>query len=187
MSFTEDKTDHYFINSAYLSELWAAHDLQAKLNWGFRSSNLTQQIDDELRHAEMLKKAMQTQGFEPIHDTKFAMQNVIYKKICALELSETFSSEQVFLGVHEIMEKRALWNYRTYIIGGNNNTYKKILAQIIKEEKAHFRNIDLSNPILESINKLDYWVYRSYIAKKYNNVDLLRCLDFWKDYFGKGL
>lgn len=187
MKFIEENTDHYFINSAYLSELWAAHDLKAKAEFGFKSSNLAQQIDDEFRHAEMLKKAMISHGFEPIHDLKFAMQNVIYKKICALDLSETYSNEQIFLGVHEITEKRALWNYKTYIRGGNNNMYKKILTQIIKEEQAHFRKIDLTNPVLESIHNLDYWVHRTYIGGKYNNFDLLRCLDFWKNYFGPGI
>ncbi len=180
--------EHKFINSAYLSELWAAQDLEEKRNYFHQASlNIDKQIEDEYRHALMLKKGMTYLGYEPIEDVKFAMQNVIFKSVCNIDLKNSYSSPELFLITHEVMERRALWNYRTYRLGGTIDYYKDILNKIIEDEKGHVRNLVVTHPQGLLIQKADRWAHRQHLAKHYNKMNLLESSDFWNDYFSDSL
>lgn len=179
--------DHYFFNSAYLSELWAAQDLIEKRDSGLiAGGQVEEQIEDELRHARMLKNSMINFGFQPVEDLSFSMHEVIYHQICCIDLKAVYGSPVSFWGMHNIMEKRALWNYRTYLRGGRIDEYKSVLKKIIDDEKGHIKDL-ASNPIVDLIAQMDRWVYRIHLAQHYNKMDLIRCDSFWKDYFSGNL
>ena len=181
-------SEHKFINSAFLSELWAAHDLEEKKSY-FKIPDvlIDQQIEDEYRHAKMLRKSIENYGIKPILDTKYAMQNIIYKSVCGLNLKNTYSSMDLFWSMHEIMEKRAIWNYKTFNLGGKSATYKSILKNILLDEKNHLKKKEISNPKSEHISKLDRWVHRIHFFKFYNRMNLLDSPKFWEDYFSDNL
>ena len=116
----QENLEHCFINSAFLSELWAAKDIKAKIDMGLISSDQAQaQLDDEYRHAEVLFKMMKKLDFAPCEDIQFAMQNVLYKRIMNVDLASVHGDQKYFWGIHEITEKRALFNYKKLFIRWN--------------------------------------------------------------------
>ncbi len=174
--------DHRFLEIAYLSELWAAKDLQNK-SGRYGSSRLTNQIEDEYRHAEMLRRVMRQEGYTPCDDVSYAMQNVLFHDVGMVDLAETMKNQAVFEGVHEIMERRAIWCYRTYLAGGSVQRYKNVLRIIIQDERGHIFGVSMANPLLTAIKKLDSYLFRVHLPRHYNQMNLLKCDKFWHDYF----
>lgn len=188
MNFAEtvplEMTDHYFINTAYLSELWAAQDIEEKIGAGLISKKEAQdQVDDEFRHAEMLRKMMLRFGFKPCDDVAYAMQNILYKSICELDLKKVEGDVLYFWGIHEVMETRAIWNYKSYTRGGRLEEYKKVLRIIVQDERSHFKSVDLSYPATKKVYDADRWLHRVYLYEKYNKMNLIQCPNFWTRYF----
>lgn len=185
--------DNQFMESAYLSELWASYDIKNKIKqFGQQAldAGFQKQYEDELRHAQMIKSVMIIEcGYNyKFSDVTFAMQIVIYHRLCGLDLSAiSGGSFEMFKQVHEITERRAIWIYKTYMWGGNNERYKTVLKQIMKEEEDHFRRENFSNKVIESVKIMDKWAYQKYLPKYYNGMNLLKCKQFWDDYYGKGL
>jgi hypothetical protein len=187
ISYKQDKNiqEYFFINSAYLSELWAFENLkQMYVNKKFVDEETYQQMIDEERHARMLRNILIQHNFNPIDELKFAMQEVLYKKVCHVDYSIYEHEKSEFSGMHTIMEKRAIWNYKTFLLGSKNDELKKVVRLIIKDEKQHIRKVPKSKNLME-LEKQDRWLYRNYLYLKYNKMNLLQCLEFWEKYFSK--
>ena len=186
--------DHYLIESAYYSELWAVYDIQWKIQnagWDFlQGSKLNRfhlQLVEEKRHVCMLREAMKAEGYTPRDNTiKYAMQNVIFHNAGHFDLSVSVNSD-LFMFFHELMEKRAIWIYRTYLFGGTIERYKTVLQAIIKEEKEHLHNIKCDHRDAKHLIDVDRYLFYQALPKKYNNMNLLDCPEFWDDYYGNGL
>lgn len=188
--------DHYWAESAYLSEWWAVWNLQRVAPEWQLGDELESQLEDEVRHVRMFKDAMAAEGYTPRFMWKNskgypidAMQEVIYRKVCGLDLHRlTMHNIDMFRQVHEITERRAIWIYKTYIKGGNVERYKDVCREIIEDERGHIHPRPKSdNPVLNNLFKMDKWVFLKFLPKHYNGMQLLQCLDFWNDYYCNGL
>lgn len=184
----DESLEHCFINSAYLSELWAANDIAAKISSGLISKiDAQEQLDDEHRHADLLFKMMRKLGFSPSEDINFSMQNVLYKSTLKIDLSATNNDLSFFWGAHEVTEKRAIFNYKSYLLGGTIDSYKKILRVIINDERGHFKKINLKQDNINKIFKADKFLHRVHLYNHYNKMNLLRSKSFWIDYFSDNI
>jgi hypothetical protein len=178
--------DHSLIESAYLSELWAVQDIGEKLKL-FPSRALEKQLAEERFHVELLGNCLAAEGHLPRQETRWSMQEVIYRKVCLIDLGATAASEVLFRGVHEITERRAIWIYRTYLLGGTVERYKKALRRILHDERGHIHRDYPANDVLRHVRRMDQWVFRIHLFRHYNRMNLLQCPRFWADYYGRGL
>lgn len=179
--------DNQLMESAYLSELWAVENIERHIA-KYDSLELRLQLDDEKRHAEILLEALRAEGHEPRHDTAYSMQEVIYKNWQGLRVGAfTDIDQRHFAFAHEVTERRAIWIYRTYIRGGNVDRYKGICEQIIDDERGHLHEMTPTSTAMEDLARLDRAIFRRYIPGAYGSMDLLRCGEFWDDYYGDGL
>lgn len=182
--------DEYFINSAYLSELWAVQDLKKKLDLNIGAKSLLEdQIADEIRHAQMLRNSLLNVGFSVCDDIRFAMQEVIHFHTALIDPKDVESQPELFWSFHEIMERRAIWNYRTCIVGGIAPAYRAVLKRIIKDEKGHLtgRPLYRDHALVKRWIAADAWVFNHHIKQYYNNLNLLKSHQFWKDYYSDQL
>lgn len=173
--------DHYFMEMAYASELWAAEDLLMKTKL-FPDPFYEQQMKDEIRHARMLKSAMANEGFFTNANSSLGIQNVFFKGLAGLDLTQTGLSEDDFAGTHQILERRAVWGYRTYLRGGRIQSYKKVLAVIIEEEREHLKPFKPTTDWQKKVASADRWIYRGHLQSRYNRLRLLDCPEFWDHY-----
>lgn len=177
-------TDHLLINVAFVSELWAARDLEQKVAAGFAPKSLQSQADDEYRHALLLAKCMKVNGFAPIEDLTLAIQEMLYKKVCLLDLAHSFQDYEVFTGIHQILERRAVWVYRTYCNGGRIDSYKKLLRQLIREERPHIhQRWRPEHPVVKNIALMDRWLHREFLPKQYGAFDSINNRRYWTEYY----
>ena len=184
--------DHWWAESAYLSEWWAVWNLQMMaVHWNL-GSEFDSQIEDEIRHAQMFKDAMAAEDHYPRTMWKnsegypiYAMQEVIYRNVCGLDLNQlTKHNVDMFKQVHELTERRAIWIYKTYLKGGMVERYKDVCREIIKDEKGHIHPRPKSdNLILNNLIAVDRWAFLKFLPKHYNGMQLLLCTGFWNDYY----
>lgn len=186
------KLDHYFIESAYYSELWALNDLRDKLQnsgWDFTEGSeldyIIPQIQDEQRHVAQTRNAMAAEGYTPRrNDDHFAMQYMIYKRAGTVDLSNTFHDYKLFRFMHEMLEKRAIWIYRTYLIGGKIESYKDLCRDIIRDEYGHLHELKYQSAGTNFFNYVDRKMFHRHLPKYYNRMNLVECPEFWVDYYG---
>lgn len=175
-------TDAYFVHISYLSELWAVRDLE----WGqaYFGIDLNEQTEDERRHAAILKALLVRNGASQLgDDLDFAFQNVMFRNTARIDLSR-IPHRDVFLQMHNIMERRAVWIYRTYMRGGRDPEIKKVLTSLMEDEKGHTHDLDLSHEVTRTIHGTDQWLFGQHL-RRYNGLNLLACTDFWTDYYNK--
>lgn len=179
--------DNQLIESAYLSELWAVNNIK-RHETKYGSIDLAMQLDDEERHAAILLEALRAEGYEPLHDTAYSMQEVIYRNWLGLDLDRFTDIDRAhFCFAHEVTERRAIWIYRTYIRGGQNSRFKEICAQIIDDERGHIHAMEPTNESMENLMRKDRLIFRKYIPGEYGSMNLLETPQFWSDYYGEGL
>ena len=182
--------EHYYMHSGYVSELWAARDLESKRNQ-FDLDFLPAQISDEYRHAELLLKALKTSGAPDFllkcEDTQYGLQKVIYNNVCMLDLAATGGSVSRFRAVHEMTEKRALRIYRTFLRGANSASYREAARQILEDEKGHLHNYHTDDVVMGHFTALDKWAFCDYLPRKYG-INLLDPSNrFWQAYYRQNL
>lgn len=186
--------EHCLIESGYLSELWAAIDIMAKKE-KYREQNKTldysleDQAQDEFKHARILKDALKAEGHTPRPGNtvyQYAMQEVIYRNFAGVHLDQTNSFEE-FLFMQETMEHRAVWIYKTYLKGGTINRYKDVINIIVEEEMPHLRGVQCDTDFARNVVAIDRHLFRNVLRKRYNNMNLLECPEFWEHYYGDGL
>lgn len=186
--------EHYLIESAYYSELWAVYDIQSKIQnegWDFfqgsKLEHFHRQLQDEKRHVCMLRQAMKDEGYTPRDDTlKYSMQNVIFKYAGHFDLAKTRNSD-IFMFFHETMEKRAIWIYRHYLLFGTIERYKTVLAAIIKEERDHLHNFKCDHAHAETLVDVDKHLFNHTLPERYGKNLIQSNPRFWSDYYGSGL
>jgi len=188
--------DHYWAESAYLSEWWAVWNLECSAAHWNLGDEFDSQLEDEVRHVRMFADAMAAEGHKPRFMWKTSegypvnsMQEVIYGGVCGLDLRRlTMHNVEMFKQVHEVTERRAIWIYKTYITGGNVERYKDVCREIIEDERGHIHPRPKSdNLVLNNLIKMDKWAFLKFLPKHYNGMQLLQCLDFWNDYYCDGL
>ena len=177
--------DYYFIHISYLSELWAVKDL----SWGAEYFNidLSEHIQDEVNHAKILKALLNDLKDEQnlvknVDDLTYSFQNIIFLNTGRFNLSR-LKDLDAFKQMHNIMEHRAAWIYKTYMRGGKNEKIKKVLKKIIEDEKEHVHNLVIDNFYAKHIYNLDNHLFLNQLRKKYNNLNLLSSNQFWNDYY----
>jgi hypothetical protein len=177
--------DYYFVHISYLSELWAVQDLQ----WGAAEFgiDLSEHIQDEINHAKILKALLKDledtrQLVKDVDDVSFSFQNIIFRNTGRFNLAK-FTNFNAFQQMHNIMERRAAWIYKTYVLGGSNEKIKKALRSIIDDEKGHVHDIQIDDFYARQIYELDQHLFLTQLRKKYNNLNLLKSDQFWNDYY----
>ena len=188
--------DHWWAESAYLSEWWAVWNLQQMaVRWNL-GDEFDSQIEDEMRHAKIFLDAMAAEDHYPRTMWKNsegypinAMQEAIYRNVCGVDLHRlTMHNVDMFKQVHELTERRAIWIYKTYMKGGTVERYKDVCREIIEDEKGHIHPRPQSdNPILNNLITTDKWVFLKFLPKLYNGMQLLQCPAFWNDYYAGDL
>lgn len=178
--------DDAFINSAYLSELWAVKDLLRIKNefpdsW---NSFREKQLQDEVRHASSLLKVLKVHHGSYVDNHAYSMQERLYKKLINLSLSQ---SPGASAAVHNMTESRALWIYKTYKKFGKNSDYISCVNEIIEDEKDHFQCnasfLTKEDFFLEKcIKAIDKSLFKSILPNQYGNLLFLSHL-FWDDYY----
>lgn len=175
-----------FINSAYLSELWAVKDLlriksEFPAAW---NSFREEQLQDEIRHANLLLKVLKKNNGIHIDSLSYSMQERLYKKYINLTLSD---SPGASAAVHNMTESRALWIYKTYKKFGKNPDYLSCVDEIVEDEKSHFQcNASLLTKedffLEKCIKGIDKSLFRSLLPERYGKF-LFLSEKFWSDYY----
>lgn len=179
--------DDAFINCAYVSEKWAAHSLETmKERFANRWNDIFErQYQDEVRHTKMLLGVLEKNSPVIYHNTKYSIQERLFVRGAR---SPHFDLDVLdfdsFLTVQYLMEKRAIWSYKVYMKVGQNETYKKILAQVIEDEKGHFRSEEIrpESNVYKQVKDADHWLFRVYTVKGYAPIPLMNDR-YWKFYF----
>ncbi len=180
--------DDALINSAYLSELWAVNDLLRIKNmfphaW---SNERETQLQDEVRHANLLLTIMRSKDVPVIKDLNYSMQSRLYKPLIDLGKTATLSEAAI---VHEMTERRAVWIYKTYRRVGIDKDYKNVALGICNDEEAHFNiNQDQMNPsdlngaLADAVFKIDKFLFNEYLPSKFGRI-VFSSNDFWSYYY----
>ncbi len=177
--------DEAFINSAYLSELWAVQDLlKLKNNYKlFWNAGREKQLQDEINHARILLDALKISSKTVITDLAYSMQERLYRK--HFNLSLCHSVEQHAL-IHDMTESRAIWIYKTYMKINPNSKYNNIFRQILNDEQNHFNIDDSINQNSEftkaSLKAVDRLIFRAYLPEKYG-ARIFENEEFWNWYY----
>lgn len=180
--------DDAFINSAYLSELWAIKDLVRirDLHPSQWSSDKDIQLRDEVRHARLLRDQIKKNSDVFIDDIRYSMQERLYRKYINLNLTQTVSAAAA---VHNMTESRAVWIYKTYMKVGHNNEYKDCVSKIVMDEKQHFivnsNSINpLDNFLTSALLSTDKLLFRKVLPSTYGAI-IFQSHSFWKDYYSE--
>ncbi|MFP5520669.1 MAG: hypothetical protein ACLGGX_12250 [Bdellovibrionia bacterium] len=177
--------DSAFINSAYLSELWAVQDLlrfkqDHPLEW---SSEREKQLQDEVKHAASLLDCLRKQRVEVEMDVSYSMQERLYSKYINLSLARTPEEHAI---LHEMTEGRAVWIYKTYLKLRPDSPYKGALLQILEDEKNHFHLDNLSSAgsdfLFKSLKAIDRMLFREVLPQKYGR-KIFENQNFWEWYY----
>ena len=180
----EDLHDHHFMEVSYWSELWAARDLRQKAA-RYPSLKLNAQTEDEFRHAAMLVDAMRGEGHRLRGSLANAMQNAFFHRLGHLDLDGFGNeSEELFWGLHDVMERRAIWCYKTYLRGGKVERYKATIRRILQDEKGHITEATSRHPKVRHLRHVDAQVFRRYIPSHFRDLNLIARPEFWQSYFG---
>ena len=174
-----------FLNSAYLSELWAVQDLlkMKKKFPQYWNDAREKQVHDEINHASLLLNAIKSQTNEIIFDTAYSMQERLYKKYINFSLARTAGEH---CNIHQITEHRAKWIYKTYLRINPESSFRKIIETILWDEKQHI-NIDFaadSESILlsQSLKSIDRMLFKNILPSQYGNYIFSNYL-FWDWYY----
>lgn len=154
-------TDNAFINFSYLSEKYLAVQLEQ-----FSSSLSSYEkeiLNDEKRHAALLlnalKKFEQESNIE--HSLKCSIYEAVYVRLGGFDFNK-INSFGDFKCVQAIIERRARILYLRFMRRTTNELYKKILSQIIEDEKKHEAH-NFSEPqssIFFEFDEIDRQVWR---------------------------
>jgi len=182
-----------FLLSAMSSELWAASHIKKFFNIGninnlsFDREKVTNQIEDELSHSRSLEGILLIKGSYALRkEPRAGMQEILYKNIAGIiPPSIEYKDEEYFWDYHEIMEKRAIWIYKTVVRVTSCPIIKIVLNKIIKEEAGHINNKLSGNFRTKQLIQADEWLFKEYIPKEYGTLNLLDCDKFWEDYWQK--
>ena len=178
-------SDDAFINSAYLSELWASMDLLRCKKSGYNWSDEREvQLQDEIRHSNILLNSLKSQTKVLVKNLNYSMQERLYKQ--RVNLSQSANIGEVS-HVHDVTERRAVWIYKTYLKMGNNPIYKVAVTEILADEKNHFAvNKKEAHPIrslyAEHVRNIDYSIFKNILPAKYGQ-QLFSSQNFWVDYY----
>lgn len=175
--------DLRLVHVSFLSERWAVEDL----TWGqdYFGIDLQEQIDDEVRHSDVLRQILESRGVLDVmgESPTVAFQNTMIGNTARLSLAR-IQNKDVFLTMHNIMERRATYIYLTYLKTGHDPEIRAVLRQIIEDEKGHTHALDLSHPVSRRIAETDHWLFSDFLPKKYQR-RLLQSDAFWSDYYEK--
>jgi hypothetical protein len=180
--------DDALINSAYLSELWAVNDLIRLKNlypdtW---TPERETQLQDEVRHANMLLNTMRSKNSVIVKELAYSMQARLYGQF--IDLGKTQSLIEA-AQVHDMTERRAVWIYRTYRRVGRDKDYKNVANDICIDEQTHFDiNKDqitkehADSAFADAIVKIDSFLFNKYLPDKYGPI-VFASEDFWSYYY----
>ena len=180
--------DDALINSAYLSELWAVQDLSRmkKLHWDLWSPERETQLQDEVRHANMLLNVLKKKQAVVVKDLAYSMQERLYAHVVRLNSTHNMSEASL---VHNMTERRAVWIYKTYQKVGQDPDYKEVVAEIYQDEKNHFAVNDhdigsasLNHFLAENVKRADRFLFRKYLPEKFGSI-IFNSEDFWNYYY----
>ena len=184
MSF-HSSSHEAFINSAYLSELWAVKDLlKFKQNhpevW---SPAREDQLQDEVVHARSLLNLLKDLQSPIVSDLSFSMQERLYKKYFDLNLCERPEDHCL---IHQVTERRAFWIYKTYLRNHPNSPYAATFERILRDEANHFEVDDIANKsspfFKEGIKGTDRILFRGLLPQKYGS-KIFESTAFWSWYY----
>jgi hypothetical protein len=173
-----------FLNSGYLSELWAVQDLLKVKNahpdqW---TNKREIQLQDEVRHARILLDQLKKAQSPIVCDLKFSMQERLYKPFVDLSKTQTIEESAA---VHDLTERRATWIYKTFLRLSQNQEFIAVCKQIMNDEKNHFEvnaSVQCSPVLRSSLNGIDRFLFRKHLPEKYGRIMLLS-QKFWSDYY----
>lgn len=174
----------YLLHVSYISEKWAVEDL----TWGQShfGLDLREQIQDEVDHSNVLRSLIEPNiknfPIDP-NDISFAFQEIIFKNTAGITLSKIPNIE-VFLQMHNIMEMRAAWIYKTVLRypGYIEENVRNALKKIIDDEKGHVHDVNIDHPLTKIIYDADKWLFKNHL-KKFNSLNLLESNEFWESYY----
>jgi len=179
------KIEFAFLNSAYLSELWAVNDLlrfkkEYPNCWGLDRES---QLIDEIKHANLLLNYLKDNNSFIIKDTKYSMQERLYRRFFNLGQTENMKE---FSTVHEMSEERAVWIYKTFLKINPESPAKSIINEILMDEKNHFKINDIVKTdttfFLKGPAAVDKLLFRGYLPEKYGH-QLFYNESFWVNYY----
>lgn len=178
--------DAAFLNSAYLSELWAVQDL-IRIKKKFSSQwtdGKEKQLNDETRHARLLLNLLHETGSAVVYSLKYSMQERLYRPYLDLSTASTLSESSI---VHNMTESRALWIYKTYLKIRPESSFKNTIESIIEDEKGHFECNDFlieeSDLFLKkTLQAVDKLIFREVLPNTYGRL-VYQNLQFWENYY----
>lgn len=186
--------DHAFMNFSFLSEKWLAQFLSNyKSQYPERWTPVREeQLQDEIRHTNMIYAVMVKQGAQPIEDLQYSIQEAVYKKLGLFDMGQA-KEGLAFECVQHILERRASILYKIYLLRGNNPAYQKVIRQILKDEERHIaldQTAKTAKDVFSIYAKIDSRLF-SAISSVYGEAGNLRSSvmkpDFWKDLFAGNL
>lgn len=178
--------DDALINSAYLSEEWAVQSILIMKDrypneW---TTELDLQLEDEFRHSKIIKAVLTKHSPIVVDNLKFAMQEVLYQRICGLTAQFDYhaTSFSAFTDLMWVMERRALWIYLMYNRIGNNDDYKKVFRSIIEDEKTHIHKQPEPSVYFDIVRKADSYIFNKYIPLTFTSNSFVQS-GFWQWYY----
>ncbi len=180
-----------FLNSAYLSELWAARDLESFLAFCPKemASQVENQIEDEYRHSAQIKRSILNAGFPVEEDLTLSMQKNLHFRFGIVPEKSYLQDHALLVGFHELMERRAVWNYRTALRTGMDKQFHSLLKQILQDEKSHIDGFSANwaHPTLQLWKNQEYEFFRTRLPRAYGLGDHVHNTNFWDHYFKRSL
>ena len=174
--------DDALMNAIYLSEKWAAMDLERiKLLWPLEwNEEKEMQLKDEWRHANMCLNALELHSKIISHDVRFAMQEKLYELFINMRAMDI----PTFNAIQETMEARAVWVFKTYHRIGENQLYKNVYQNILRDEERHqLLYIDLEpTPFFKELKKVDRFIFRKFLPMNFGSM-MFKSEPLWKWYY----
>jgi len=188
------RVDDLFLNFSYLSEKWLGNFLEiykAQCPEGWTSER-EEQLKDEKRHEAQLLFVLKKRCKDINYDLKYSIQEGVYKAVGLLDMGAARTPIQAEI-VQNILERRASFLYRIYLGVGTDEGYKKVIREILNDEKKHL-NIDncqiKSHEMFQVYSSLDRQLFIQ-IAEVYgsgkNRSESLMQIRFWDDLFSGNL
>lgn len=175
-----------FMNFAYLSEKWLMKYLTSVkyLRPDLYSSVREIQRNDEIRHMTLCRDAILKTSDKIEESLEYSIQETLFKQIGGVDLN-TFSNLEEMESTQLIVERRAVVAYKLYLKHGHNKLFKKMISEIIKDEKRHvlFNSPDTAkSERYLLLKKAEQFIFGKFLREKYGQKSFISP-SFWDHLF----
>ena len=171
--------DDFFMNHAFVSELWLFNAL--KQNWSHKEEWRKQMLDEK-KHCAMTRGALKKNVSTIDYNLDASVEKAMYEGIGKIDV-DNITDEDEFSALAYVVERRAILLYKRYLKYGSNDYYKKILSKIIADEEDHKDTHTNDNPYMKKYKVLDSKIWKAIRAAYPDGDHYYDNIQFWKDVF----